>query len=83
MLNFKHRQLTDAEVSLYHEQGYFLYGAVVAPEDVSLLQAEADRLWNSSRKDFDSEASWNQNALLNGVHKESELLREIILLAIN
>lgn len=78
MLKFNYRQLTELEVEQYHEQGYFLYGSVVEPEEVSILQAEANRLWDASRKDFDSEASWNQNALLNGVHKESELMREIM-----
>lgn len=78
MITFNHRKLTAEEVDQYHEQGYFLYGAVVAPEEIPILQAEAMRLWESSRKNFDSEASWNQNALLNGVHKESGLIRDIM-----
>lgn len=78
MLNFNNRQLSESEIEHYNEHGYFIYGAVVSPEEVSLLQEEAARLWEASRKDFDSEASWNENALLNGVHKESALLREIM-----
>lgn len=76
MLNFNHRKLTPHEAEQYNEQGYFIYGAVVSPEGVPVLQAEATRLWEASRKDFDSQASWNQNALLNGVHKESEMFRD-------
>jgi hypothetical protein len=78
MLTFNYRKLTPDEVKQYNEQGYFIYGAVVSQEEISLLQAEATRLWESSRKDFDGEASWNQNALLNGVHKESQMIRDIM-----
>jgi ectoine hydroxylase-related dioxygenase (phytanoyl-CoA dioxygenase family) len=78
VLTFNHRKLTPDEVDQYHEQGYFVYGTVVSTEEILVLQAEADRLWEASRKDFDSEASWNQNALLNGVHKESETIRDIM-----
>jgi Protein involved in biosynthesis of mitomycin antibiotics/polyketide fumonisin len=78
MLQFNVEAVTADDIRKYNEDGYFIYGSVVAPSEIEKLQLEADRLWEASRKDFDSEASWNQNALLNGVHKESSILREIM-----
>ncbi|HEY8561623.1 MAG TPA: phytanoyl-CoA dioxygenase family protein [Pyrinomonadaceae bacterium] len=78
MLNFKRRLLTDSEIARYRDDGFFIYGAVVEDRDVRVLQAEAARLWEAAHKDFDAGASWNQNAILNGVHRESPLMREIM-----
>lgn len=78
MLKFINRELTGEDVRQYDRDGYFNYGQIIAPESVGELQEETDNLWQSSRKQFDSEASWNQNALLNGVHKESQIFRDIM-----
>lgn len=78
MLKFRNYRLTDDEVDSYREQGFFIYGAVVAAEEIPVFQAEAARLWQNAHREFDAQASWNQNALLNGVHRESELIRDIM-----
>lgn len=77
-MNIINRQLKSAETSQYFESGYLNFGPVVAADSLPQLQAEADRLWNAANRQYDKDASWNQNALLNGVHKESGILRDLL-----
>lgn len=78
MLNFIDRKLSPREVAQYEERGYLNFGQVVAQESLDRLQAEADRIWVSINRGYQKEASWNQNALVNGVHKESAELRDVL-----
>lgn len=78
MLEFNVRQFSDDEIDEYREQGYFLYRRLVSGASLAGLQFEADRLWRLSDRNYDSSASWNQNALLNGVHKGSAPIRDLL-----
>ena len=77
-LEFITRELKDSDVELYRDKGFVIFGQVVSDESLSLLRSESERLWAAANKAFDGSASWNQNALLNGVHKESLLFRQVM-----
>ena len=78
MLDFIDRKLSPPEVAEYEECGYLNFGQIVAAEALERLRAEADRIWASINRGYEREASWNQNALVNGVHKESAELRDVL-----
>src|SRR5690242_5717435 len=78
MLEFIDRKLSPPEVAEYEECGYLNFGQIVAAEALERLRAEADRIWASINRGYEREASWNQNALVNCVHKESAELRDVL-----
>ncbi|MGH9843670.1 MAG: hypothetical protein ACREEM_33455, partial [Blastocatellia bacterium] len=75
MLRFTERQVGDAEIAQFHEQGFFTY-ELLAGASLKAAQDEADRLWAGAGKCFDENQSWLANALINGVHKDSAVIRE-------
>lgn len=78
MLTYLDQKIDDASVASYNENGFYIFGGVTDGNGLELLQHESTRLWDLANKDFDDKASWNQNALLNGVHKESLLFRDVM-----
>lgn len=77
-LEFIRRELAAAEIESYGKNGFLIFGKVVDEASLAILQSESERLWNAANRSFDGDASWNQNALLNGVHKESLAFREVM-----
>lgn len=77
-LEFITRELNANDAASYRQNGFLLFGKVVSEVSLEVLQGEAERIWSAANRSFDGSASWNQNALLNGVHKESLPLREVM-----
>jgi Phytanoyl-CoA dioxygenase (PhyH) len=77
MLEFINNKLANAEIARYNEDGFALC-SLLAGESLQTVQTEADRLWALANKQYDAEQSWNANAIINGVHKDSAVMRELI-----
>lgn len=77
MLEFINHQLPEAEIARYNQQGYTLY-PLLAGASLKTVQDESNRLWAMSNKQYDAAQSWNANAIINGVHKDSAVMRELM-----
>jgi Phytanoyl-CoA dioxygenase (PhyH) len=77
MLQFTHRPLIKADMDQYRGQG-FLIRPLLDGGSLCDVQAEADRLWTLANRRYDENESWNANAIINGVHKDSPLMREVM-----
>lgn len=77
MLEFIHHQTTETEIARYDEQGFALY-PLLAGASLKTVQDEADRLWALANRQYDAAQSWNANAIINGVHKDSAVVREVM-----
>lgn len=77
MMQFNEQNLTGADVTRFHEEG-FLRATLLVGVTLCAVQHEADRLWALANKQYDAEQSWNANAILNGVHKHSAVMRELM-----
>jgi len=77
MLEFIKRNVTSEEIAKFQEQGFFTY-KLLEGASLKAVQDEVDRLWGQADKHFDAAQSWLANALINGVHKESEVIREVL-----
>jgi Phytanoyl-CoA dioxygenase (PhyH) len=77
MLQFIHRPLIEAEIDRFRDQG-FLIRPLLDGGSLIDIQAEADRLWALANRRYDENESWNANAIVNGVHKDSPLMRELM-----
>ena len=61
----------------YDKEGFALY-PLLAGASLQTVQTEADRLWAMANKQYDAGQSWNANAIINGVHKDSSVMRELM-----
>jgi hypothetical protein len=77
MLEFVNHKPTEAEIAHYNEHGFALC-PLLAGAPLKAVQTEADRLWALANKQYDAAQSWNANAIINGVHKDSVVMRELI-----
>lgn len=77
MLQFIQREVSEAEIEQFRAQGFFTY-QLLAGESLRVVQDEADRLWSLANKQYDAGESWNANAIINGVHKDSAVMRELM-----
>ncbi|MDX2031286.1 MAG: phytanoyl-CoA dioxygenase family protein [Blastocatellia bacterium] len=77
MIEFIHSPFTSADSARYHENGFALY-PLLTGASLETVQAEADRLWALANKQYDAAQSWNANAIINGVHKDSAVLRDVM-----
>lgn len=77
MLQFIQQSITAEKLEQFRAQGFFTY-QLLAGASLRIVQDEADRLWSLANKRYDAGASWNANAIINGVHKDSPVLRELM-----
>jgi Phytanoyl-CoA dioxygenase (PhyH) len=77
MLEFINHPLIDADIGRYGEQGFRLF-PLLSGESLKAVQDEAARLWAMANKQYDAGQSWNANAIINGVHKDSTVMRELM-----
>jgi len=77
MLDFVQRGVTNAEIAQFGEQGFFT-SSLLAGHSLGAVQDAVDRLWNEAGKRFDADQSWLANALINGVHKDSAVIRDLL-----
>jgi ectoine hydroxylase-related dioxygenase (phytanoyl-CoA dioxygenase family) len=75
---FAQRELSSAETFQYQELGYVNFGSVAEGASLAEICVEADRIWESLGRRYNNAVSWNENALANGVHKESSVLRDLL-----
>ncbi len=77
-LHFESHAASDEDVARYRQQGYLIYGPLLTGTSLEAVQHEVDRLWQAHGKHFDPGAGWLANSLLNGVHRDSPLIRDIL-----
>ena len=77
MLEFTTHQPFEVEIAPYKEQGFALC-PLLAGASLEAVQREAGRLWALANKRYDAGQSWNANAIINGVHKDSAVMRELM-----
>lgn len=77
MLRFSDSEIGDGKIAGFREQGFFTC-ELLAGESLAAVRAEVDRLWSSANKHYDPGQSWLKNSLINGVHKESAVMREVL-----
>ncbi len=73
---FINRQLAQADVEAYAEQGYLALGRVLTDEGLALMREQCMAAWQAEKGVFDPDKSWLQNALLGDIHHSSELVRK-------
>ena len=77
MLEFIRREVSHPEIAQFGEQGFFTY-QLLAGSWLRAVQHEADRLWAEAGKRFSPGQSWLANALINGVHRDSAAIRDVL-----
>jgi hypothetical protein len=77
MLEFNPLTIAEEDFAQYEAQGFLLF-PLLAGASLQLVQHEADRLWALANKQYDAAQSWNANAIINGVHKDSAVMREVM-----
>lgn len=77
MLDFIRREVSHAEIAQFGEQGCFTYQLPAGPW-LRAVQDEANRLWAEAGKRFRPDQSWLANALINGVHRDSAVIRDAL-----
>jgi hypothetical protein len=77
MLEFNSLTIREPDFAHYDAQG-FLWLPLLTGASLQLVQNEADRLWSLANQQYDAAQSWNANAIINGVHKDSAVMREVL-----
>jgi Phytanoyl-CoA dioxygenase (PhyH) len=77
MIEFIQHRISEAEIVRFREEGFFT-SPLLADSSLAAVQGEVDRLWSEAGKRFDADQSWLANALINGVHKDSAVIRDAL-----
>lgn len=77
MLEFLHESPRAEHLAHYATNG-FLLCPLLTGASLQAVQGEADRLWTLANKQYDAAQSWNANAIINGVHKDSAVMRDVM-----
>jgi hypothetical protein len=73
---FINRQLAQADLEVYAEQGYLVLGRVLTDQGLAQMREQCMAAWRAEKGTFDPDKSWLQNALLGDIHHPSEIVRE-------
>ena len=73
---FLYRELSEAALSDFREQGYHMYGPILTESGLSRMRQECMAVWTAEKGAFDPEKNWLHNALLTNIHKHSKIVRD-------
>lgn len=73
---FVYRKLSSAEVEGYRAEGYLIVGRTLTDAGLERMRDECMTAWRGEKGEFDSNATWLQNALLPNIHHRSQVVRD-------
>ena len=72
---FVFRDLTDQDLSVYNEQGYFRFGRVLTERGLERLRDECMNTWQRRKGAFNPARNWLENSTLSNIHHLSTVVR--------
>ena len=72
---FIYRQLSDAQLQDYQQQGYHHYGPILTPQGLEQMREECMAAWAAEKGEFDGTKTWLENSLLQNIHHRSQIVR--------
>ncbi len=72
---FIFRQLSERELTAFHNAGYHFYGPILTPQGLEEMRRQCMAAWNTEKEAFDAAKNWLDNALLPGIHHKAPIVR--------
>ncbi len=73
---FNYRELTDAELASYRENGFLIIKGIVKEAGLAEMRQQCMAAWDKEKEGFDPNKSWLQNSLLVNIHHQAPAVRD-------